>query len=77
MRQTVNSINPLSVSKAVKSFLHDRFTVSLTDVSAAIYGKAPEELSRAEFGLMTYALKGAGWRPDIGTPDTGAVRKPP
>ena len=34
----------------------------MTDASYAVYGKHPEELSRAEFAMMAYAIEAAGWR---------------
>lgn len=58
----MSSINPISVQRAVENYLRDRITTNLTAVSAAIYGRAPEQLSRSEFGLMFYALKAANWR---------------
>lgn len=58
----MSSINPMSVSNAVETFLRDKVSTSLTQVSLGVYGRDPGQLSRAEFGLMIRSLKAAGWR---------------
>ena len=57
----MNRINPFSVDRAVEVHLRDRSSTTLTDLCAAIFGKAPDHLSGPEFGMLVGALKSGGW----------------